>query len=158
MMRKYAKKRLAVSTTVATVGIIVALIIGLVGGYLAGSMAAAPATATVTVTQTVGAKTVTSTVEKTVTSTVEKTVTSVKTAPGGPAVSRIVIGVTDKVSDIDPANAYDFYTWEVLTNIMGGLMRYAPGTTELEPGLAISYTVSPDGTEYTFYTSPTELR
>ena len=105
MMRKYAKKRLAISTTVATVGIIVALIIGLVGGYLAGSMAAAPATATVTVTQTV-----------------EKTVTS--TVPGGPAVSRIVIGVTDKVSDIDPANAYDFYTWEVLTNIMGELMRY----------------------------------
>jgi len=162
MMGKYAKKRVAVSTTVAAVGIIVALIIGLIGGYFAGSMAAAPATATVTVTETVGAKTVTSTIqktitstiEKTITSTVEKTVTSVKTVPAGPAVSRIVIGVTDKVTDIDPSNAYDFYTWEVLLNTMGGLLRYAPGTTELEPGLAISYTVSPDGMEYTFRLRP----
>ena len=158
MMGKYVKKRLAVSTAVAAVGIIVALIIGLIGGYFAGSMAVTPATATITVTKTVGAKTVTSTVEKTVertvTSTVEKTVTSVKTVPGAPAVSRIVIGVTDKVTDIDPSNAYDFYTWEVLSNIMGGLMRYAPGTTELEPGLATSYTVSPDGKEYTFRLRP----
>ena len=139
MMGKYAKKRLAVSTAVAAVGIVIALIIGLIGGYFAGSMAAAPATATVTVTKTVGAKTVTSTVEKTVektiTSTVEKTVMSVKTVPAGPAVSRIVIGVTDKFTDIDPSNAYDFYTWEVLSNIMGGLMRYAPGTTDSNQGL-----------------------
>lgn len=32
----------------------------------------------------------------------------------------ITIGVTDKITDLDPANAYDFYTWEVLNNIMGG--------------------------------------
>jgi len=74
--------------------------------------------------------------------------------PAGRVEEQIIIGVTDKVSDIDPANAYDFYTWEVLLNIMGGLMRYAPGTTELEPGLAISYTVSPDGKEYTFKLRP----
>ncbi len=36
-----------------------------------------------------------------------------------PAKEEIVIGVTDKVTDLDPANAYDFYTWEVLNNIMG---------------------------------------
>lgn len=56
-----------------------------------------------------------------------------KEKPSEKPVKEIVIGVTDKVTDLDPANAYDFYTWEVLNNIMGGLMRYKPGTTELEP-------------------------
>lgn len=143
------RKISGISTGAAAAAVVIALIIGAVAGYFAGSAVAAPATVTQVVTTTVGAETVTTTVEKTVTSTVEKTVT----APGA-VPERIIIGVTDKVTDIDPANAYDFYTWEVLLNIMGGLMRYAPGTTELEPGLAISYTVSPDGKEYTFKLRP----
>jgi peptide/nickel transport system substrate-binding protein len=60
---------------------------------------------------------------------------------GGKIADRIIIGVTDKVSDLDPANAYDFFTWEVLNNIMTGMMRYIPGTTELELGLAASYSL-----------------
>ena len=60
---------------------------------------------------------------------------------GGRIADRIIIGVTDKVSDLDPAQAYDFFTWEVLNNIMTGMTRYIPGTTELELGLAASYSV-----------------
>ncbi|MEM1633452.1 MAG: hypothetical protein QXE68_04430, partial [Sulfolobales archaeon] len=45
--------------------------------------------------------------------------------------SQIVIGVTDKVTDLDPSNAYDFFTWEVLSNIMEGLYKYKPGTADL---------------------------
>jgi len=83
-------------------------------------------------------------------STVAPGVTTVTvTAP-----SKIVIGVTDKVSDLDPSNAYDFYTWEVLTNVMEGLMKYVPGTTTLELGIAQSYSVSEDGTVYTFKLKP----
>ena len=63
----------------------------------------------------------------------------------------LVIGVTDKITDLDPANAYDFYTWEVMYNIMGGLMRYKLGTTELEPYLAESYEVKENGTVYVFH-------
>ncbi len=63
----------------------------------------------------------------------------------------IVIGVTDKITELDPANAYDFYTWEVLNNIMGGLMRYKPGTTQLEPYLAESYEIKNNGTVYIFH-------
>lgn len=63
----------------------------------------------------------------------------------------IVIGVTDKVTDLDPSNAYDFYTWEVMYNTMGGLMRYKPGTTELEPYLAESYEVLENGKVYIFH-------
>jgi len=68
-----------------------------------------------------------------------------------PKVKTITIGVTDKITELDPANAYDFYTWEVLNNIMGGLMRYKPGTTELEPFLAKSYEVKENGLVYIFY-------
>ncbi|AEA47974.1 ABC transporter substrate-binding protein [Archaeoglobus veneficus] len=66
------------------------------------------------------------------------------------AAKEIVIGVTDKVTDLDPSNAYDFYTWEVMNNVMGGLMRYKPGTTEIEPYLAESYEVQDNGKVYIF--------
>lgn len=66
-------------------------------------------------------------------------------------VKALTIGVTDKITDLDPANAYDFYTWEVLNNVMGGLMRYKPGTTELEPYLAESYEVQDGGLVYIFH-------
>ncbi|MCD6113678.1 MAG: peptide ABC transporter substrate-binding protein [Thermoprotei archaeon] len=65
--------------------------------------------------------------------------------------NQIVIGVTDKVSDLDPANAYDFFTWEVLQNTMEGLMKYKPGTTELTYGIAESYEVKEDGKVYIFH-------
>ncbi|MBW2305256.1 MAG: peptide ABC transporter substrate-binding protein, partial [Deltaproteobacteria bacterium] len=62
----------------------------------------------------------------------------------------IVYGTTEKVIDMDPANAYDFHTWEIFYNIYQGLLTYPPGSTELTPCLAESYTISPDGKEYTF--------
>lgn len=73
------------------------------------------------------------------------------TQPAQPtAAERIVIGVTDKVTDLDPSNAYDFFTWEILSNVMEGLVKYKPGTDELIPGIAESWTVSDDGTVWTF--------
>lgn len=68
--------------------------------------------------------------------------------------TRIIIGTTDKISDMDPANAYDFYTWEVLNNVAEGLMKYTPGTTNLQLGLAQSYSVSEDGLVYNFTLKP----
>jgi peptide/nickel transport system substrate-binding protein len=62
----------------------------------------------------------------------------------------LVYGTTEKVIDMDPANAYDFHTWEIFYNIYQGLLRYPPGKTNLVPGLAESYDVSADGKEYTF--------
>lgn len=67
-------------------------------------------------------------------------------AAGGP----LVYGTTEKVIDMDPANAYDFHTWEIFYNIYQGLMGYPPGKTNLVPHLAESYTVSADGKTYTF--------
>jgi peptide/nickel transport system substrate-binding protein len=62
----------------------------------------------------------------------------------------LVYGTTEKVTDMDTANAYDFHTWEIFQNINQGLLTYKPGTTEVIPGLAESYTVNDKGDEYTF--------
>jgi peptide/nickel transport system substrate-binding protein len=61
----------------------------------------------------------------------------------------LVYGTTDKVTDMDPASAYDFHTWEIFQNVSEGLMAYTPGTTNIVPGLATGYKVSDDGKEYT---------
>ncbi len=74
-----------------------------------------------------------------------------ETTPTETVKNQIVIGVTDKVSDLDPANAYDFFTWEVLQNTMEGLMKYKPGTTDLTYGIAESYEVKEDGKVYIFH-------
>lgn len=63
---------------------------------------------------------------------------------------RVVIGVTDKVTDLDPSNAYDFFTWEVLSNVMEGLVKYKPGTDQIVPGLAVNWSVSSDGSTWVF--------
>jgi peptide/nickel transport system substrate-binding protein len=76
--------------------------------------------------------------------------TSTVSPPQPKRADTIIIGTTDRVTQMDPAKAYDFYTWEVLNNIAEGLMKYEPGTAKLTFGLAESYSVSPDGTEYVF--------
>ena len=68
-----------------------------------------------------------------------------------PTKKQIVIGVTDKVSDLDPANAYDFYTWEVLNNVMEGLVKYKAGTTNIVPAIAKDWTVNNNATVWTFH-------
>jgi len=62
----------------------------------------------------------------------------------------LVYGTTEKVTDMDPANAYDFHTWEIFYNIYQGLLGYPPGKTNLVPALAESYSISDDGKAYTF--------
>ena len=66
----------------------------------------------------------------------------------------LVYGTTEKVTDLDPAHAYDFHTWEIFYNIYQGLMAYEPGETKLVPGLAQSYSVNAAGDEYTFKLRP----
>jgi len=67
----------------------------------------------------------------------------------------LIIGTTDTVTDLDPAETYDFHTWEIFYNVAGGLLTYVPGTTELQPQLAEDFpTVSDDGKEWTFKLRP----
>jgi peptide/nickel transport system substrate-binding protein len=62
----------------------------------------------------------------------------------------LVYATTEKVIDMDPANAYDFHTWEIFYNIYQGLYTYPPGSTDLVPALAESYEIGANGKEYTF--------
>jgi len=71
------------------------------------------------------------------------------TAP--PAKTTIIIGVTDKISSLDPGDAYATRDWELIKNISEGLLKWKQGTSELEPGLATDMgTISADGLTYTF--------
>jgi len=66
------------------------------------------------------------------------------------AQTTLVYGTTEKVTDMDPANAYDFHTWEIFQNIYQGLVAYTPGTTDLVPALAVSWSANAAGDEFTF--------
>lgn len=51
---------------------------------------------------------------------------------------------------LDPALVDDGESSKVISNIYEGLLKYAPDSTEVEPSLAESWTISDDGLSYTF--------
>jgi ABC-type transport system substrate-binding protein len=61
-----------------------------------------------------------------------------------------VITFNNDLTTLDPQIGYDWQNWSVIQSIFDGLMDYKPGTTELVPELAETYTVSEDGLTYTF--------
>ena len=62
----------------------------------------------------------------------------------------MVVTYKDDISTFDPAIGYDWQNWSMIKSLFDGLMDYKPGTTELIPDLAESYTISPDGLTYNF--------
>lgn len=70
--------------------------------------------------------------------------------PAARAQDAITIGVTDLPTTLDPAEAYDFNAWEVLSHLYVGLTRQTPGTLDYELALAADYRVSDDRLTYTF--------
>nr|WP_299362778.1 ABC transporter substrate-binding protein [uncultured Paracoccus sp.] len=66
----------------------------------------------------------------------------------------IVITYKDDVATLDPAIGYDWQNWSMIKSVFDGLMDYAPGTTDLRPGLAESYEISDDLLTYTFKLRP----
>ncbi len=76
------------------------------------------------------------------------------TTGGGAATTQlkpVVIGTTDKVTELDPAKAYDFFTWEIFYNTMSGLVTYDPNTHQIVPALATNWTVEDNGTVWIFH-------
>jgi len=68
-----------------------------------------------------------------------------------PSELTVVIGTTDEVTSLDPADDDGTGSWEILYNVASGLLSFVPGTSELAPGLATAMPeVSPDGLVYTF--------
>jgi len=73
--------------------------------------------------------------------------------PGGPADRLVVARSTDAIS-LDPARTNDLESLEVAEQVYGRLVRFSPGRLEPEPDLATSWTVSADGTVWTFELRP----
>ena len=61
-----------------------------------------------------------------------------------PEMTTLVFATTDSITNMDTSNAYDFHTWELFQNINVGLLTYAPGTTDLVPGLTDDAVYVPD--------------
>jgi peptide/nickel transport system substrate-binding protein len=88
-------------------------------------------------------------------------VLTVALSHGGPALAQeggfggqMVVTYKDDISTFDPAIGYDWQNWSMIKSLFDGLMDYKPGTTELIPDLAESYTISEDGLVYTFKLRP----
>ena len=72
------------------------------------------------------------------------------TAAAGSA-DTIIIGTTDTIASLDPADAYAVHDWELIKNTSEGLLKWKPGTAELQLGLATDFPeISDDGLTYTF--------
>jgi len=63
----------------------------------------------------------------------------------------LIQGTTEKTMDLDPATSWSSFDWEVFMNVFPALNSHVPGTGDVGPGLAESYTISEDGKEYTFH-------
>jgi len=70
--------------------------------------------------------------------------------PGDSGDSLLVFGTTEMPSTIDPADVYEKFASDVLFNTTNRLVEFAPGESDVGPGLAESYEVSEDGLTYTF--------
>lgn len=62
---------------------------------------------------------------------------------------RLTLGTTARIRTLDPADAYEIFTGNLLYNLGDRLYGYEPGTTTLKPQLAAALPeVSPDGLVY----------
>lgn len=66
----------------------------------------------------------------------------------------LVVARAADVQLLDPARVQDSESIEVGTLLFEGLVRWTPGTTAIEPGLARSWQASPDGEVWTFELRP----
>jgi len=72
-------------------------------------------------------------------------------SPGTAATSgTLVVGLVAEPTSMDPGQLNDINSMRVLSNVYDTLVRFTPGTFTLIPGLATSWTISPDGLTYTF--------
>jgi peptide/nickel transport system substrate-binding protein len=76
-----------------------------------------------------------------------------QTTSGGPGDRLVVARSTDAVS-LDPARTNDIESLEVAEQVYGRLVRFAAGRLEPEADLATSWSVSDDGTIWTFELRP----
>src|SRR5207237_1511195 len=57
----------------------------------------------------------------------------------------LVVGTTDDEITFDPADAYDYFSGNIIQNTMAMLLTYVPGTTNLTPDLLSEVPSLPNG-------------
>lgn len=62
----------------------------------------------------------------------------------------IVVTYKDDITTLDPAIGYDWVNWSMIKSLYSRLVDYEPGTANIVPSLAESFTVAPDGLSYEF--------
>ena len=72
-------------------------------------------------------------------------------APLARADTTLVISIAADPTGLDPEAVLNNTSGFVMATIHDGLIRYKPGTVEVEPGLAQSWDITPDGLGYTFH-------
>jgi peptide/nickel transport system substrate-binding protein len=75
-------------------------------------------------------------------------------SPSSVGADRLVVARAAEPVSLDPARATDIESLEVAEQVYGRLVRFAPGRLEPEPDLAMSWSVSDDGTVWTFELRP----
>src|ERR1700712_5346083 len=64
--------------------------------------------------------------------------------------STLVVGIASDPTGLDPEAVENNPSGFVMSTVYDSLVRYKPGTTDVAPGIAESWTTSPDGLTYTF--------
>jgi peptide/nickel transport system substrate-binding protein len=62
----------------------------------------------------------------------------------------LIVGQIAEPKSLDPHTVTAVNDFRILMNVYDGLVRYRDGTLQVEPALATSWTISEDGTRYTF--------
>jgi peptide/nickel transport system substrate-binding protein len=78
-------------------------------------------------------------------------VLSLGAAMGAASAQTLVISMAADPTGFDPEAVMNNTSGFVMATLYDGLVRYKPGTVEVEPGLAESWDISPDGLTYTFH-------
>jgi len=66
----------------------------------------------------------------------------------------LIIGTTDRVTELSFANSYDHWTWHVLRATTGALTKLNEETLAVEGAIAESWDISSDGMEIVFHIRP----
>ncbi|HIP99424.1 TPA: peptide ABC transporter substrate-binding protein [Candidatus Bipolaricaulota bacterium] len=66
----------------------------------------------------------------------------------------LILGTTDRITELSFSNSYDHFTWHVLRHTSKALLGLEPGTNALVPAVAESWEISEDGLVYTFHIRP----
>jgi peptide/nickel transport system substrate-binding protein len=75
-------------------------------------------------------------------------------AAAAQADTTLIIGIASDPTGLDPEAVENNTSGFIMSTVYDSLVRYKPGTTEVIPGVAEKWDVSPDGLTYTFHLKP----